>query len=75
MLALKDRTEYGEKGHQDDGVLEGNQPAPNRRTDAVGGIVGTDVPPYIDTGADENKKNRFYGLSPYSSSTYRLVML
>lgn len=60
MLALEKRTEYGENGHQDDGIPEGNQPAPNRRADAVGGIVSPDIPPYIDPGANENKNKRFY---------------
>lgn len=75
MLALKDRTKYGEKGNQDNGILEGNQSAPHRRSDAVGGIVGPDIPPYIDAGSDENEKNRFYGLPPLFMFNRRLLRL
>jgi len=54
MFALEDRSEYGENSHQQDGVPKGNQTAAHCRADAVGGVVGTDVPPYIDPGTDEN---------------------
>ncbi|MBW2178641.1 MAG: hypothetical protein JRH03_17185 [Deltaproteobacteria bacterium] len=44
-------------------ATRGDQPASNRRADTVGSVVGTDVPPYIYPGTNENEKNRFY-LSP-----------
>ena len=63
MLALKNRPENSEYGHQNDGRPEGDQSAPYRRTNAVRGIIGADVPTDIDPGADENEENRFYGPS------------
>jgi len=54
VTTLENRTEYREYGNQNHGVLKGNQATPNRRADAVSGVVGTDVPPDIDPGTYEN---------------------
>jgi hypothetical protein len=63
MLALKNGTKDGKSSHQNHGSPEGDQAAAHRRADAVGCVVGADVPTNVDPGADENEKDRFYGLS------------
>jgi hypothetical protein len=81
MFALKDGAEDGEDGHENNGVPESDEPAPHCGADAVGRVVGADVPADIDPGTDENKENRFYGLSPLriivtwlsDGSTWRFV--
>ena len=63
MLALKNGTKDGKNSHQNHGSSEGDQAATHRRADAVGRVVGADVPTNVDPGADENEKDRFYGPS------------
>jgi len=59
MVPLQQATQYCEYGYEDRRAPERKQSAAHSGPDAVGRIIGSDIPTHVSTGAQQEKKYYF----------------